>query len=272
MSGRVMLLILSFLFASTLFPADSSALELKDKFWELVRAGNREFENKQYKNALKKYQAAQLENMASKEVDFNIGNVYYRQKKYVEAEETFLKVADSKDDAIRQKAWYNLGNTYFQQNKFLEAINAYVEALKIDPDDPEAKFNLEYCRIRLREEAEKKRKEEEKKKKQKDKEKNRIPPEDEKKDEKKQCPNPQQGDKQKQEQKKQGDQKGGDEKKEEQQKQPKPQPQPGQQEKKEEKMGKEEALRLLKLAEGEEKDKKKTIQVPVTAIPGGKDW
>ena len=41
-------------------------------------------------------------------------------------------------------AYYNLGNTYFQQKKLPEAAEAYKNALRRNPLDDEARYNLAY--------------------------------------------------------------------------------------------------------------------------------
>jgi hypothetical protein len=53
------------------------------------------------------------------------------------------------------KAYYNIGNAYFKQDKLQESIQSYIKALDINPDDRDAKYNLELARAKLKEMADK---------------------------------------------------------------------------------------------------------------------
>jgi len=120
----------------------------------LVKEGNKLFSGGQYGKALVKYTDAQLKSPDEPRLHYNIGTVLYKQKKFDRAAESFKKVislADEKD--LKQKAWYNLGNSRFRQavsagdaELLGKAVDAYTEALKIDPNDKDAKYNLEVAR------------------------------------------------------------------------------------------------------------------------------
>jgi hypothetical protein len=53
------------------------------------------------------------------------------------------------------KAYYNIGNSFFKQDKLQESIEAYKKALDINPNDRDAKYNLELARAKLKESSEK---------------------------------------------------------------------------------------------------------------------
>ena len=55
-----------------------------------------------------------------------------------------IAVFDKKE--LKEKYTYNLGNSYFKQGKLEEAESSYVEALKLDSNDIQAKKNLENAR------------------------------------------------------------------------------------------------------------------------------
>jgi tetratricopeptide (TPR) repeat protein len=50
---------------------------------------------------------------------------------------------------------YNIGNSYFKQDKLQESIEAYKKALDLNPNDQDAKYNLELARAKLKESAQK---------------------------------------------------------------------------------------------------------------------
>jgi len=124
---------------------------------EVVRK-NREgigfFNEEKYEEALGAYRDAQLEVPESPELYFNIGDVLYKQKKYEEAQEEYLKTLSTEDALLQSQVYYNIGNCQFQLNKLVESIDSYKKTLEINPDDMDAKHNLEFVRNKLKEMAE----------------------------------------------------------------------------------------------------------------------
>lgn len=59
---------------------------------------------------------------------------------------TALRTADSDLSAI---IYYNLGNVYYLENRFREAIDAYQQALLINPGDQDARYNLELAMLQI---------------------------------------------------------------------------------------------------------------------------
>jgi len=125
--------------------------------WGLVREGNKLFAEGQFDQALTRYTDAQLEEPDNPSLQYNIGTVLYKQKKYKEAVESFQKVAATANESdLKEKALYNMGNAYFRQAEsagdielLSKAVDAYTEALKLDPNDTDAKYNLEVVRRML---------------------------------------------------------------------------------------------------------------------------
>jgi len=89
---------------------------------------------------------------------FNLGDAYYKQKKYDEAMKAYQTViSKSKDKELKGKAFYNIGNSLLDDNKLKESIEAYKNSLKMNPKDEEAKYNLSYALKKLREEENQKK-------------------------------------------------------------------------------------------------------------------
>ncbi|KAA3618048.1 MAG: tetratricopeptide repeat protein [Calditrichaeota bacterium] len=121
-----------------------------------VLEGNKLFTEEKYDEANNAYRDAQLDNPTSPVIDYNIANTLHEKKKYEEAIELFNKVTKNSDDPLFQsQAYYNLANTLYRLNKLQEAIPAYTEALKLNPDDEDAKYNLEFVRAKLKQHSEK---------------------------------------------------------------------------------------------------------------------
>lgn len=109
--------------------------------------GNAAFEENNYTQALENYTAAKQEDPDLAEPYYNSGNTYYRQGQFDSAEMQTKQSARSSEREenreLAQNSYYNLGNSYFQSQRWGEAIDAYKEALRLNPDDEEAKYNLE---------------------------------------------------------------------------------------------------------------------------------
>lgn len=112
-----------------------------------IRQGNRAYYEGKYPEAEVGYKRAIEKNINSYEANFNLGGALYKQERYDDAEAAYGKLAQDGTDPRRQAAtYYNQGNTYVKQRKLDEAIEAYKNALRLVPDDKEAKFNLAYAK------------------------------------------------------------------------------------------------------------------------------
>jgi len=113
------------------------------------RQGNRLYRQGEYDEALSAYQKAQAEQPDLAELHYNVGNTLHRKEDYQEAAAETLQGLSKADPDLRARAYYNLGNSFYRQGQFAEAITAYKEALKLNPDDQDAKHNLELARQQL---------------------------------------------------------------------------------------------------------------------------
>ena len=105
--------------------------------------GNAEFEDGNYVAAIDNYRSAQSEDPDVPEPYYNSGGSLYRQGN-LDSAETQLKQANrTAEGELAQRSNYNLGNTYYDSQNFESAIEAYKESLRLNPDDKDAKYNLE---------------------------------------------------------------------------------------------------------------------------------
>jgi len=110
----------------------------------LNQKGNKQFEEKHYESALESYRKAQIKNPDNPEVRYNLGTTLYQLDQYQEAEtqlEQALTNASTKE--LKATAWYNFGNAQYRLGQFDKATQAYREALNLNPNDKDAKYNLE---------------------------------------------------------------------------------------------------------------------------------
>ena len=111
-----------------------------------IHEGNKAYDQKKYPNAEVDYRQARDVAKNTVVPDFNLGTALYKQKKYDKAAENFLSVAEkSNRNKEKADAFYNLGNTLLQAKKIDENIVAYKNALKYNPGDMDAKYNLLYA-------------------------------------------------------------------------------------------------------------------------------
>ncbi len=126
-----------------------------------IRAGNDDFFAKNYGNSEVCYQKALQINPDSYEAKFNLGDAFYKQKKYKEAIEEFSAIAKVENDKSKlAHLYYNIANSELKQTEdFLKnqkldealkqidkSINSYKNSLINNPKDKEAKYNLAYAK------------------------------------------------------------------------------------------------------------------------------
>jgi len=116
------------------------------------REGNRLFEEGKYEDAEKAYLEAEVNNPGKPELLYNLGNSLIKQKKYAQALQALQRAASKGNREIRERSWYNAGNAFYTAGKFRDAAQAYVQALRIDPADRDAKHNLELALLKLKDE------------------------------------------------------------------------------------------------------------------------
>ncbi|MEE9219866.1 MAG: tetratricopeptide repeat protein [Acidobacteriota bacterium] len=115
----------------------------------LNEEGNQAYRSVDFDAALRAYTEAQVRDPDNAVIQYNIGNVFYRQREYERASEAYSKAVDSAQGTLDRDASYNLGNSRFLAQDFAAAVQAYREALRIDPSDRDAKRNLEIALGRL---------------------------------------------------------------------------------------------------------------------------
>jgi Ca-activated chloride channel family protein len=152
----------------------------------LIKKGNEAYEKKEYDNAIQNYQQAAVKNPANSTAQYNLGNALYKNNKTDEAVQAYdeaLAKASSKAD--RSKSYYNKGVVLQNSKKLPECIEAYKNALKLNPEDEDARLNLQKALRQQKEQQKKdnKDKKEEKKPKDDKKQKEKDKPKDEEKNE-----------------------------------------------------------------------------------------
>jgi Ca-activated chloride channel family protein len=106
-------------------------------------AGNQYFEDGAYQDAIGAYRQAQVTAPDSPETHYNAANAFNRQGQLDAATVQTDQALRTADAQLAAWTWYNLGNAYFDAQDWSDAVMAYQEALRLHPDDFDAKHNLE---------------------------------------------------------------------------------------------------------------------------------
>ena len=120
-----------------------------------TREGAEHFEAGRLEEALRAFSRAEGEVPEAPENDLNIAGVHYRlgeaegaaageEGPLVEALRGYqAALQGGASGEVRRDAWFNLANTLFRAGAFPEAAAAFGEAIALDPEDLEARQNLE---------------------------------------------------------------------------------------------------------------------------------
>lgn len=107
------------------------------------REGNRLFAQGKYEDAEKAYLDAQVKNPGRPEVLYNLGNALIKQNKQDQGIQSLRQSIDKGDTGTKKNSWYNTGNALFSMGRFRDSAEAFIQALRLDPADHDAKHNLE---------------------------------------------------------------------------------------------------------------------------------
>ncbi len=110
---------------------------------EQNQQGNDALLNGDYAAALDSYRAAQVAAPDQAEYYINAANAYVADNQPEQAIAALTQALLRADETLKPHIFYNLGNIYFQQSRLPEAIQAYRQALLGNPQDEDARHNLE---------------------------------------------------------------------------------------------------------------------------------
>lgn len=231
--------------------------------YRLIEKGNRAFQKEQYSESEISYRKALEQDGKLITAHYNIGNARYLQEDYEGAAAKFSQSAETYENKQdKAHAYHNLGNSLMSQKKYEKSIDAYKNALKLNPSDMDTKYNLAYAQKMLKKEQEQQQQQEEQK------EQNKDQQEENKKE---QQEKDEQGDKKEEKE----DQKGDDKKDPKQDQGEKEGEKEKPQQPKDGKLTKEQAEQLLKMLEGEEAKLQEKLDKPEgdpVKIRTEKDW
>ena len=145
--GGLLLVCIVFLIPDAALKAESLASKNKE--------GNRLFAQGKYEDAEKAYLDAQVNSPGRPEVLYNLGNSLIKQKKYDKGIQALRQSISKGDKGIRENSWFNTGNALFSKGSFKDSSEAFIQALRLNPADKDAKHNLEMALLKLRQQEQK---------------------------------------------------------------------------------------------------------------------
>ena len=114
---------------------------------QYIRQGNKQFHAGNYANAEVSYRKAVEKNNKNPQAAFNLGNALMAQKKDSAAVEQFQNAAGLETNPLRKsQAFHNIGVICQTHKQYGEAIEVYKNALRLNPNDDETRYNLVLCK------------------------------------------------------------------------------------------------------------------------------
>ena len=215
----------------------------------LTEEGRKQYADGNHPQALSAFEQAARTRPQDARGRFNLADGLYKNGKFEEAATLFRSLGEDPGSPLAAPSRFNLGNALYQKQDYRGAIQAYRDALRLSPDDLDARRNLELALRALKEQEEQKKRQQN---------------QQDQKDQDKKPPKPQ-------------DQKSGDQQKKDQTSRSEPPKSPEQKQderfRQETGMPKERAMQLLDaLQQNEKAEQKKLLQAKRAEKKGTKDW
>jgi len=124
--------------------------------------GRGEYERGNHPEALADFERAQAARPRDPALRFNVADGLYKKGRYDEAATLFRALGGDPKAPLAAPARYNLGNSLYQKQDYRGAIQAYRDALRLEPGEASARRNLELALRALKEQQEQQKREQQK--------------------------------------------------------------------------------------------------------------
>lgn len=150
-----------------LIPVISAHISYGQKENASIRNGNKLYRQSNFGQSVAEYKKAVTASPGNSVANYNLGNAEFRTNQLTEAVDSYdASIKKSDEKSVKEKSFYNKGVAYSKQQNLKESIEAWKSALKLDPNDVEARENLQKALLEQKKQQEKqdqKKNEEEKK-------------------------------------------------------------------------------------------------------------
>lgn len=128
-----------------------------------ISKGNQYYKQTQFGLAEAEYRKALQSDPQNTTAQYNLANALQKQKKYDDAIQVLEKLYGSANDKmLKSAAAYNEGVAYTKQKNLEASIEAYKNALRINPNDQEARENLQKALSELKKKQQEQQKQQQK--------------------------------------------------------------------------------------------------------------
>jgi Ca-activated chloride channel homolog len=111
-----------------------------------INSGVDKYNQKKYSDAEVNFKKGMDKDPKSFEAHFNLGDAYYKEGQYDQSLKQYYSSLElTKDPSRKASTYHNIGNSLLKAKKIKESIEAYKNALKINPNDMDTKYNLSYA-------------------------------------------------------------------------------------------------------------------------------
>ena len=110
---------------------------------QINNSGHEPYASADYEAALDEYAGARDRVPELGEPHYNVGNALYRMEEVEESLSAYDEALKYARGDLRLRGFFNRGNAAFQAQQYIQAVEAYKEVLRMNPDDHDAKHNLE---------------------------------------------------------------------------------------------------------------------------------
>jgi tetratricopeptide (TPR) repeat protein len=109
-----------------------------------IAKGNEAYRKGDYDEAIKSYQTALKEDPSNVAARFNLANALQKQDNINEANKNYDKVVESASiNSLKAESNYNKALAFIKGKDLLSAVGSFEASLKEDPNDDEARENLQ---------------------------------------------------------------------------------------------------------------------------------
>ena len=110
----------------------------------IIKQGNEAYNKKEYPAAAVEYNKVLQKNPDNATAQYNLGNALYKNEKTEDAVSAYDKSITRLEKPVQKSnAWYNKGVVLHNNKQLPECIAAYKNALKLDPENEDARQNLQ---------------------------------------------------------------------------------------------------------------------------------
>jgi tetratricopeptide (TPR) repeat protein len=128
----------------------------------IIKEGNDAYKKKDYPAAADQYNRVLQKNPGNTTAQYNLGNALYKSEKPDDAVVAYDKSISRLTKPVQKSnAWYNKGVVLHNEKKLPECIAAYKNALKLDPNNEDARQNLQKALQQQKQEEKKDQKDKE---------------------------------------------------------------------------------------------------------------